>query len=110
VAAYPAGAQVPVVALEDFTFAIRSILERETPGAYNLFTMAALRQLLLAAVPGVIALPVPAAMLDCLLALPLPLPVQRDNLRALRQNQTCPWPSDLERLLPLPPRKLLLRK
>jgi NADH dehydrogenase len=100
---------LPVVALEDLLSAMTTLLHRE-PGAYNLFNkgLIPMRQFVEAinlagrhrAVYFNIPLSWAIAGLSCASKLRIPLPIDLDNLRAMRQNQKPIHTSDLEDLVP----------
>jgi NADH dehydrogenase len=100
---------LPVVAVEDLLSAITALLHRD-PGAYNLFNkgLIPMRQFVEAinraahhrAVYFNIPLDWAIAGLSCASKLRIRLPVDLDNLRALKQNQRCIHASDLEDLVP----------
>jgi nucleoside-diphosphate-sugar epimerase len=100
---------LPVVAVEDLVTAMTTLLQRE-PGAYNLFNkrLIPMRQFVEAinraghhrAVYFNIPLSWAIAGLSCASKLRIRLPIDLDNLRALRQNQQCIHASDLDDLVP----------
>ena len=100
---------LPVVAVEDLVTAMTTLLHRK-PGAYNLFNkdLIPMRQFVEAinraghhrAVYFNIPLSWAIAGLSCASKLRIRLPIDLDNLRALKQNQKCIHASDLEDLVP----------
>ena len=100
---------LPVVAVEDLLSAMTTLLQREA-GAYNLFNkgLIPMRQFVEAinraahhrTVYFNVPLNLAIAGLSCASKLRIPLPVDLDNLRALKQNQKCIHASDLEDLVP----------
>jgi nucleoside-diphosphate-sugar epimerase len=100
---------LPVVAVEDIQKAMTTLLYRE-PGAYNLFNkgLIPMRQFVEAinragrhrVVYFNIPLSWAIAGLSCASKLRIRLPIDLDNLRALKQNQECIHASDLEDLVP----------
>jgi nucleoside-diphosphate-sugar epimerase len=100
---------LPIVAVEDLVAAMTTLLQRE-PGAYNLFNkrLVPMRQFVEAinraghhrAVYFNIPLSWAIAGLSCASKLHIRLPIDLDNLRALKQNQECIHTSDLEDLVP----------
>jgi NADH dehydrogenase len=100
---------LPVVALDDLLGAMTTLLHRE-PGAYNLFNkqLIPMRQFVEAinrvachrAVYFNVPLSWAIAGLSCASKLRIRLPIDLDNLRALKQNQKCIHASDLEDLVP----------
>lgn len=100
---------IPVIAVEDLVLAMTILLRRER-GAYNLFNpeLIAMRRFVTEikrasgrrAVCIGIPLSLAAGALACASRLRIPLPIDLDNLRGLKQNQKCPYASDLESLVP----------
>jgi NADH dehydrogenase len=100
---------LPVVALEDLLSAMTALLHRG-PGAYNLFNkeLIPMRQFVEAinlagrhrAFYFNLPLSWAIAGLSCASKLRIRLPIDLDNLRALKQNQGCIHASDLEDLVP----------
>jgi nucleoside-diphosphate-sugar epimerase len=101
---------LPVIAVSDLLTAVQVIIERRGPGAYNLFhpEQITLRRMLdtvnRAAGHKAWYVPINATMaifaLGALRRIGLRLPVDIDNLRALRQNQTTIHHTHLPELLP----------
>lgn len=99
---------LPVVAVDDFVAAMTLLLNRE-PTAYNLFNreLVTMRELVTAinraAGHRAFCFNVPLAWavgaLTFASKLHMPLPVDLDNLRGLKQNQLCVHKSDLEGLV-----------
>jgi NADH dehydrogenase len=100
---------LPVVAVEDLVLAM-TILLYGAPGAYNLFNreLIPMRRFVTAvnragrhrAVYFSIPLNWAIGALSCAARLRIRLPVDLDNLRALKQNQHCIHASDLDALVP----------
>jgi nucleoside-diphosphate-sugar epimerase len=104
--------RVPIVAIHDLTEALTAIAERRLAGTYNLFNpeLVALREVLLetraasrsraSLVSVPFALVVPPLWLARQLGVALPLDI--DNVRAMRANQTINDRSDLPIFVPKP--------
>ena len=100
---------LPVVAVEDLMTAMTALLCQK-PGAYNLFNneLIPMRQFVETincaghhrAFYFNIPLSLAIAGLSCASRLRIRLPIDLDNLRALKQNQKCIHTSDLEDLVP----------
>jgi nucleoside-diphosphate-sugar epimerase len=105
-----AGTQpVATVSLEHFLAAATLVLEERHAGAFNLFyePMPTYRQFVSGVRQGkrtlFLQVPIGLALTLASLAewLHLPLPFKPGQIRALKENQTSPWRSDLSALLPI---------
>jgi nucleoside-diphosphate-sugar epimerase len=104
--------KVPVLAIGDLTLALTAILEERLTGTFNLFNRepVPLREVLTeirsAANSRSLLVPVPAALLVGPLwlarAIGLKLPLDVDNVRALRANDDATTGSDLSHFVPTP--------
>jgi nucleoside-diphosphate-sugar epimerase len=102
------GAQpVAAISLSDFLAAATVVIEEERTGAFNLFyePMPSYREFVhgIREGLGTVFLPIPYSVALGLAyaaaALHLPIPVRPGQIRALKQNETSPWRSDLRKLI-----------